>query len=70
MEQQDLNKLLRERRNLFNELVKLEGNIRVFCRIRPLNQEVCDGRELPLPVFSCANCVLYILDCRKKSESL
>ncbi|KAJ0980484.1 hypothetical protein J5N97_008739 [Dioscorea zingiberensis] len=29
----------RERRNLYNKIVELKGNIRVFCRCRPLNKE-------------------------------
>lgn len=29
---------LSERKRLYNEVIELEGNIRVFCRCRPLNQ--------------------------------
>lgn len=28
-----------ERKRLYNEVIELKGNIRVFCRCRPLNQE-------------------------------
>ncbi|XVE89690.1 hypothetical protein DITRI_Ditri20bG0016100 [Diplodiscus trichospermus] len=33
-----------ERKRLFNEVIELKGNIRVFCRCRPLNQvEIANG---------------------------
>ncbi|XP_057998764.1 kinesin-like protein KIN-14S isoform X2 [Hevea brasiliensis] len=33
-----------ERRRLYNEVIELKGNIRVFCRCRPLNQaEIANG---------------------------
>ncbi|XP_060667843.1 kinesin-like protein KIN-14S [Ziziphus jujuba] len=33
-----------ERKRLYNEVIELKGNIRVFCRCRPLNQnEISDG---------------------------
>eukprot|EP00946_MAST-07B_sp_MAST-7B-sp1_P004891 g4891.t1 len=36
----------RERKRLFNLVQELRGNIRVFCRVRPINaSEVFDGRE-------------------------
>lgn len=28
-----------ERKRLYNELIEVKGNIRVFCRCRPLNQD-------------------------------
>lgn len=28
-----------ERKRLYNEVIELKGNIRVFCRCRPLNQD-------------------------------
>ena len=28
-----------ERKKLYNEVIELKGNIRVFCRCRPLNQD-------------------------------
>ena len=33
-----------ERRRLYNEVIELKGNIRVFCRCRPLNEsEIMNG---------------------------
>lgn len=33
-----------ERKRLYNEVIDLKGNIRVFCRCRPLNSdEIADG---------------------------
>lgn len=33
-----------ERKRLYNEVIELKGNIRVFCRCRPLNQvEITNG---------------------------
>lgn len=33
-----------ERKRLYNEVIELKGNIRVFCRCRPLNQaEMANG---------------------------
>lgn len=33
-----------ERKRLYNEVIELKGNIRVFCRCRPINQaEVANG---------------------------
>lgn len=33
-----------ERKRLYNEVIELKGNIRVFCRCRPLNaEEVANG---------------------------
>lgn len=33
-----------ERRRLYNEVIELEGNIRVFCRCRPLSEsEIANG---------------------------
>ena len=33
-----------ERRRLYNEVIELKGNIRVFCRCRPLNEnEIANG---------------------------
>lgn len=33
-----------ERKRLYNEVIELKGNIRVFCRCRPLNQaEISNG---------------------------
>lgn len=33
-----------ERKQLYNEVIELKGNIRVFCRCRPLNQnEIANG---------------------------
>lgn len=33
-----------ERKRLYNEVIELKGNIRVFCRCRPLNaSEIVDG---------------------------
>ena len=35
---------LSERKRLYNEVIKLKGNIKVFCRCRPLNQvEITNG---------------------------
>ena len=35
---------LSERKRLYNEVIELKGNIRVFCRCRPLNQvEITHG---------------------------
>lgn len=38
--------LIREKRRLFNELLTAKGNIRVFCRVRPINErEVNEGAQ-------------------------
>ena len=34
------------RRTLYNQLMELKGNIRVYCRIRPCPDEVCDNVQL------------------------
>mmetsp|Transcript_5060 Transcript_5060/g.13231 ORF Transcript_5060/g.13231 Transcript_5060/m.13231 type:complete len:938 (+) Transcript_5060:541-3354(+) len=34
-----ISNVVAERRRLFNELLRIKGNIRVFCRVRPLNAQ-------------------------------
>lgn len=40
--EQKIGPVMAERRRLFNELLRAKGNIRVFCRVRPLNSQ--EGR--------------------------
>ncbi|XP_057439394.1 kinesin-like protein KIN-14S [Lotus japonicus] len=41
-----------ERKRLYNEVIELKGNIRVFCRCRPLNQsEVANGSAVSVANF-------------------
>lgn len=36
-------KVAKERKDLYNKVIELKGNIRVFCRCRPLNSEEIEG---------------------------
>ena len=36
---------MKQRKKLHNALVNLKGNIRVYCRVRPLIREDGDGRQ-------------------------
>lgn len=39
--------LIREKRRLFNELLTAKGNIRVFCRVRPMSErELAEGAQV------------------------
>lgn len=41
-----------ERRRLYNEVIELKGNIRVFCRCRPLNEnETANGSAISVINF-------------------
>ncbi|CAI0460051.1 unnamed protein product [Linum tenue] len=51
-----------ERKRLYNEVIELKGNIRVFCRCRPLNQaEVEKGCNDVAEFDSCQDNELHIL---------
>ncbi|XP_047050260.1 kinesin-like protein KIN-14R [Lolium rigidum] len=39
----------KERRDLYNKLIEIKGNIRVFCRCRPLNtEEIAEGASMAI----------------------
>ncbi|CAI0551273.1 unnamed protein product [Linum tenue] len=51
-----------ERKRLYNEVIELKGNIRVFCRCRPLNQaEVEKGCNNVAEFDSCQENELHVL---------
>ncbi|KAG8648263.1 hypothetical protein MANES_09G167000v8 [Manihot esculenta] len=51
-----------ERRRLYNEVIELKGNIRVFCRCRPLNQvEIDNGSNCVVEFDPSQDNELYII---------
>lgn len=51
-----------ERRRLYNEVIELKGNIRVFCRCRPLNQaEIATGSGSVVEFGSSQENVLQVV---------
>ena len=50
-----LNKERKERQKLLNRIIEIEGNIRVFCRVRPnhANEEVSLSLSLSLSLCMC-----------------
>ncbi|KAG8649665.1 hypothetical protein MANES_08G120600v8 [Manihot esculenta] len=51
-----------ERRRLYNEVIELKGNIRVFCRCRPLNQvEIAGGSNCVVEFDSSLDNELHIV---------
>lgn len=58
-----------ERKRLYNDVIELKGNIRVFCRCRPLNQvEIANGSSSVVDFESAPENELQIIssDCRKQ----
>lgn len=43
--EEQLNQVNNERRVLFNQVLELKGNIRVFCRVRPLTSSELANNE-------------------------
>jgi len=53
---------LSERKRLYNEVIELKGNIRVFCRCRPLNQvEITNGSNYVVEFDSSQDNELQII---------
>ncbi|XP_027353198.1 kinesin-like protein KIN-14S [Abrus precatorius] len=51
-----------ERRRLYNEVIELKGNIRVFCRCRPLNQnEIANGSAVSVVNFESSPDELQVI---------
>ncbi|KAJ4954257.1 hypothetical protein NE237_011040 [Protea cynaroides] len=51
-----------ERKRLYNEVIELKGNIRVFCRCRPLNQdEIASGLPSVVDFDGCQDSELQII---------
>ncbi|KAG9144365.1 hypothetical protein Leryth_025071 [Lithospermum erythrorhizon] len=51
-----------ERKRLYNEMIELKGNIRVFCRCRPLNgEEIANGYTSVVDLDSCQENEIHIL---------
>jgi len=51
-----------ERRRLYNEVIELKGNIRVFCRCRPLNEsEIANGSALSVVNFESTSDGLQVI---------
>ena len=59
-----------ERKRLYNEVIELKGNIRVFCRCRPLNQvEIANGSSSIVEFDSSQDTDLQIISsdsCKKQ----
>jgi kinesin family protein C2/C3 len=57
----------RERKRLYNELQELKGNIRVFCRVRPLlGDEV--GRDTVCVSFGAENTEIAVVNSKKQRK--
>lgn len=55
-------KELSERKRLYNEVIELKGNIKVFCRCRPLNQvEITNGSSYVVEFDSSLDNELQII---------
>ena len=55
-------KELSERKRLYNEVIELKGNIKVFCRCRPLNQvEITNGSSYVVEFDSSIDNELQII---------
>ncbi|KAG5044300.1 hypothetical protein JHK87_008215 [Glycine soja] len=51
-----------ERRRLYNKVIELKGNIRVFCRCRPLNEsEIANGSALSVVNFESTSDGLQVI---------
>jgi kinesin family protein C2/C3 len=51
-----------QRRQLNNEVIELKGNIRVFCRCRPLNEnEIANGSAVSVVNFESASEELQVI---------
>ncbi|KAG4928833.1 hypothetical protein JHK84_054382 [Glycine max] len=51
-----------ERRRLYNEVIELKGNIRVFCRCRPLNEsEIANGSAVSVVNFESSSDELQVI---------
>jgi len=57
-----------ERRRLYNEVIELKGNIRVFCRCRPLNEsEIANGSASVVNFESSSDNELQVI-CAESSK--
>ncbi|PAN21910.1 hypothetical protein PAHAL_3G499200 [Panicum hallii] len=51
----------KERKDLYNKLIELKGNIRVFCRCRPLNaEEIAEGASMAIDFESAKDGELIV----------
>ncbi|TYJ11637.1 hypothetical protein E1A91_A11G290400v1 [Gossypium mustelinum] len=58
-----------ERKRLYNEVIELKGNIRVFCRCRPLNQaEIANGSSSVVEFDSSQDTELQIVSSDSKKQ--
>ncbi|GLU19622.1 hypothetical protein SLE2022_358610 [Rubroshorea leprosula] len=64
-----INQLNIQRRQILNELLDLKGNIRVFCRIRPITLGENFGRLRPVVALDSSNVHLKLADNKTKSYS-
>ena len=48
---QQMGPLIAEKRKLFNEMMRLKGNIRVFCRVRPMSQREVEAGGVEAVAF-------------------
>ncbi|PRQ35821.1 putative minus-end-directed kinesin ATPase [Rosa chinensis] len=64
-----INELNRQRKQFLNEFLDLKGNIRVFCRIRPIEMGENFGRFRPVVALDSSNVLLRFSDNKNKSYS-
>ncbi|XP_015883614.2 kinesin-like protein KIN-14T isoform X1 [Ziziphus jujuba] len=64
-----INQLNAQRRQVLNDLLDLKGNIRVFCRIRPITSEENFGHFRPLSALDSSNVLLKLADNKGKTYS-
>jgi DNA repair exonuclease SbcCD ATPase subunit len=62
-----LKKEMAERRRLFNQIQELKGNIRVYCRVRPMNSREREDAQSQQVITHPAEGELQILNPEKKS---
>ncbi|KAJ4846191.1 hypothetical protein Tsubulata_049726 [Turnera subulata] len=64
-----LNHLTIQRRNILNDFLDMKGNIRVFCRIRPMTLGENLGLLTPVVALNSNNVLLRIAESKNKSYS-
>uniref|UniRef100_A0A6N2K919 Kinesin motor domain-containing protein n=1 Tax=Salix viminalis TaxID=40686 RepID=A0A6N2K919_SALVM len=62
-----INQLNIKRRQILNEFLDLKGNIRVFCRIRPITSGENSGHLRPVVASDSNKVVLKLMDSKSKS---
>ncbi|XP_004296149.1 PREDICTED: uncharacterized protein LOC101301282 [Fragaria vesca subsp. vesca] len=62
-----INELNRQRKQLLNEFLDLKGNIRVLCRIRPIEMGENFGRFRPVVALDSSNVLLRFSDNKNKN---